>query len=134
MGCADFYLNIISDKKTITNIKENLCLYEKYDVFNYVCEDERIEVEGFFDNLLISAKILFNSIASVAHNTSIVIESQKNEIRFLFNSDLELFNWLYGLYKDKIESYFCDYGCLIVPVDNYYKKRIKLKKYYKKLK
>lgn len=135
MGCADFYLNIYTDDDLVVKICEKLSFYDEFNVFNYLKSENKIEIEGYFDNFLITNKIMF-SVLSFFRNgqDKIEIESMKKHQDFNFNSELEMFNWLFNIYDSKINGYFKDYGFLSIPAKNYYKRRIKLKKYYKKLK
>lgn len=64
MGCADFYLNIYSDNNLVIKICEKLSYYDKFNVFNYLKNENKIEIEGYFDNFLITNKILFSVLSS----------------------------------------------------------------------
>lgn len=135
MGCADFYLNIYSDNNLVIKICEKLSYYDEFNVFNYLKNENKIEIEGYFDNFLITNKILFSVLSSFnVDQDKIVIETMKKNKNFNFNSELEMFNWLFNIYETKMNGYFKDYGFLSIPAKKYYKRRIKLKKYYKKLK
>lgn len=134
MGCADFYLNIYIDESLILCVNEKLNLYDEYNVFNHIESQNKIEIEGYFDNFLIINKILFSVLSSFNDKGKIKLEAMKFVTEFNFQSELELFNWLYKIYEHKMNGYFKDYGFLSIPAKKYYKRRIKLKKYYKKLK
>ena len=134
MGCADFYLNIYIDESLSLCVNEKLNLYDEYNVFNYIKSQNKIEIEGYFDNFLIINKILFSVLSSFNDKEKIKLEAMKSVTEFNFQSELELFNWLYKIYEHKMNGYFKDYGFLSIPAKKYYKRRIKLKKYYKKLK
>ena len=134
MGCADFYLNIYIDESLILCVNEKLNLYDEYNVFNHIESQNKIEIEGYFDNILIINKILFSVLSSFNDKGKIKLEAMKFVTEFNFQSELELFNWLYKIYEHKMNGYFKDYGFLSIPAKKYYKRRIKLKKYYKKLK
>ena len=134
MGCADFYLNIYIDESLSLCVNEKLNLYDEYNVFNHIESQNKIEIEGYFDNFLIINKILFSVLSSFNDKEKIKLEAMKYVTEFNFQSELELFNWLYKIYEHKMNGYFKDYGFLSIPAKKYYKRRIKLKKYYKKLK
>ena len=134
MGCADFYLNIYIDESLILCVNEKLNLYDEYNVFNHIESQNKIEIKGYFDNFLIINKILFSVLSSFNDKGKIKLEAMKFVTEFNFQSELELFNWLYKIYEHKMNGYFKDYGFLSIPAKKYYKRRIKLKKYYKKLK
>lgn len=134
MGCADFYLNIYIDESLSLCVNEKLNLYDEYNVFNHIESQNKIEIEGYFDNFLIINKILFSVLSSFNDKEKIKLEAMKSVTEFNFQSELELFNWLYKIYEHKMNGYFKDYGFLSIPAKKYYKRRIKLKKYYKKLK
>lgn len=55
-------------------------------------------------------------------------------VKFNFNSELELFNWLYKIYDSKLDDYFKSLGFISAPAKDYYRKRNRLKKFYKTLK
>lgn len=134
MGCADFYLTIYTDNNLIVKISEKLNIYSEYNAFNYLNSANKIEIECFFDNFIITNKILFSVLSSFRNNQDkIEIEANKIIRAFNFNSELEMFNWLFDIYGSKMDGYFKDYGFLSIPAKDYYKKRNKLKKYYKKL-
>lgn len=134
MGCADFYLNIYIDESLCLCVNEKLNSYDEYNVFNHIKSQNKIEIEGYFDNILIINKILFSVLSSFNDKEKIKLEAMKSVTEFNFQSELELFNWLYKIYEQKMNGYFKDYGFLSIPAKKYYKRRIKLKKYYKKLK
>lgn len=134
MGSADFYLNIYIDESLSLGVNEKLNLYDEYNAFNHIKSQNKIEIEGYFDNFIITNKILFSVLSSFNNKGKIKLEAMKSVIEFNFQSELELFNWLYKIYEHKMNGYFKDYGFLSIPAKKYYKRRIKLKKYYKKLK
>ncbi len=128
MGCADFYLNIYSDNNLVIKICEKLSYYDKFNVFNYLKNENKIEIEGYFDNFLITNKILFSVLSSfnIAQD-KIVIETMKKNKNFNFNSELEMFNWLFNIYETKMNGYFKDYGFLSIPAKNIIKDELNKK-------
>ena len=134
MGSADFYLNIYIDESLSLCVNEKLNSYDEYNVFNYIKSQNEISIEGYFDNFLITNKILFCVLSSFNDKGKIKLEAMKSVTEFNFQSELELFNWLYKIYEYKMDDYFKDYGFLSIPAKNYYKRRNKYRKYYKKLK
>jgi len=135
MGCADFYLNIYTNNNLDVKICEKLDFYDKFNVFNYLKIENKIEIECFFDNFLITNKILFSILSLFREEQDkIELETMKIKQKFNFISELDMFNWLFDIYESKMNGYFKDYGFLSIPAKDYYKKRIKLKKYYQKLK
>lgn len=71
-------MNIYSDNNLVIKICEKLSYYNKFNVFNYLKNENKIEIEGYFDNFLITNKILFSVLSSfnIAQD-KIVIETMK---------------------------------------------------------
>ncbi len=134
MGLADFYLNIYIDESLSLCVNEKLNSYDEYNLFNYIKSQNEISIECYFDNFLITNKILFSVLSSFNDKGKIKLEAMKSVTEFNFQSELELFNWLYKIYEYKMDDYFKDLGFLSIPAKNYYKRRNKYRKYYKKLK
>lgn len=133
MGSSDFYLSIKTSSDIINEIYYKMNQYKEYLIFNYVRYNDKIELECYFDNMIITSKFLYDIISSIkANSNEIVLETIEYSQIFDFKSELQLFDWLYEIYKNKIDGYYKDLGCLIIPSKNYYKNRIKLRKHYKK--
>lgn len=136
MGIADFYISISANDILLDKINNQLAKYIEYNVFNYVYKNNEILVECFFDNLIITTKLLYKA-CSIEKEDMNQIELEtgiKNVVKFNFHSELELLNWLYRIHESKLEAYFKSLGFISVSAKNYYYNRNKLKKYYKKLK
>ena len=79
MGCADFYLNIYIDESLSLCVNEKLNSYDEYNVFNHIKSQNKIEIEGYFDNFLIINKILFSVLSSFNDKEKIKLEAIKFE-------------------------------------------------------
>ena len=101
MGLADFYLNIYIDESLSLCVNEKLNSYDEYNLFNYIKSQNEIGIEGYFDNFLITNKILFSVLSSFSDKGKIKLEAMKSVTEFNFQSELELFNWLYKIYGYK---------------------------------
>lgn len=53
---------------------------------------------------------------------------------FIFTSVEEFLNYVFSINKNQLLAYYNQMGYLAIDSEKYYKRRIKLKKYYKKLK
>ena len=88
MGCADFYLNIYIDESLSLYVNEKLNSYDEYNVFNHIKSQNKIEIEGYFDNFLIINKILFSVLSSFNDKEKIKLEAMKSVTEFNFQSEL----------------------------------------------
>lgn len=130
MGCADFYISVVGKKDVLDVVNNEL---KKFDYLYKISCNDKIEIEGYFDNFIITVKILYSILKN--YKNTIKIRSLRDEIIFNFTSEIEFLNWLYSLYNEKINNYYKDFGVLFIPSDDYYKRRNKfgLRKYYKKV-
>ena len=130
MGCADFYISVVCKKDVLDVVDNEL---KKFDYLYKISCSDKIEIEGYFDNFIITVKVLYSILKN--YKNTIKIRSLRDEIIFNFNSEIEFLNWLYSLYNEKINNYYKDFGVLFIPSDDYYKRRNKftLRKYYKKV-
>lgn len=130
MGCADFYISVVGKKDVLDVVNNEL---KKFDYIYKISCNDKIEIEGYFDNFIITVKVLYSILKN--YKNTIKIRSLRDEIIFNFNSEIEFLNWLYSLYNEKINNYYKVFGVLFIPSDDYYKRRNKfrLRKYYKKV-
>ncbi len=92
-----------------------------------------LSLECKFDNFLPSIIITFDILYSFKDNI-ISIETCGCVSEFNFNTVEKFLIYMFSINKDKLLSYYRQLGYLAIDSDKYYKKRIHLKKYYKKLK
>ena len=99
---------------------------DKEDELNF------LTLECKFDNLVPSIIIAFNNLCNFKNNIA-SIETHGIEKEFLFNNVEEFLEYVFSVNKNQLLSYYKQMGYLAIDSEKYYKRRIKLKKYYKKL-
>ena len=135
MGMADFYLEIYFKKK---NYDEFQTIYQSFineSIFRILDKEESnfLSLECKFDNLIPSIIIAFNNLYPFKDNID-SIETHGIVKNFIFTSVEEFLDYVFSINKNQLLSYYKQMGYLAVDSEKYYKRRIKLKKYYKKLK
>ena len=135
MGMADFYLKIYFKKK---NYDEFQTIYQSFineSIFRILDKEESnfLSLECKFDNLIPSIIIAFNNLYPFKDNID-SIETHDIVKNFIFTSVEEFLDYVFSINKNQLLSYYKQMGYLAVDSEKYYKRRIKLKKYYKKLK
>ena len=135
MGMADFYLKIYFKKK---NYDEFQTIYQSFineSIFRILDKEESnfLSLECKFDNLIPSIIIAFNNLYPFKENID-SIETHGIVKNFIFTSVEEFLDYVFSINKNQLLSYYKQMGYLAVYSEKYYKRRIKLKKYYKKLK
>ena len=134
MGMADFYLKIYFKK----NYDEFQTIYQSFineSIFRILDKEESnfLSLECKFDNLIPSIIIAFNNLYPFKDNID-SIETHGIVKNFIFTSVEEFLDYVFSINKNQLLSYYKQMGYLAVDSEKYYKRRIKLKKYYKKLK
>ena len=86
-----------------------------------------------FDNLIPSIIIAFNNLYPFKDNI-VSIETHGVVKEFIFTSVEEFLDYVFSINKNHLLSYYKQMGYLAIDSEKYYKRRIKLKRYYKKLK
>lgn len=135
MGMADFYLKIYFKKQ---NYDEFETIYQSFineSIFRILDKEESnfLSLECKFDNLIPSIIIAFNNLYPFKDNID-SIETHGIVKKFIFTSVEEFLDYVFSINKNQLLSYYKQMGYLAVDSERYYKRRIKLKKYYKKLK
>lgn len=135
MGMADFYLKIYFKKQ---NYDEFETIYQSFineSIFRILDKEESnfLSLECKFDNLIPSIIIAFNNLYPFKDNID-SIETHGIVKNFIFTSVEEFLDYVFSINKNQLLSYYKQMGYLSVDSEKYYKRRIKLKKYYKKLK
>ena len=135
MGMAYFYLKIYFKKK---NYDEFQTIYQSFineSIFRILDKEESnfLSLECKFDNLIPSIIIAFNNLYPFKDNID-SIETHGIVKNFIFTSVEEFLDYVFSINKNQLLSYYKQMGYLAVDSEKYYKRRIKLKKYYKKLK
>lgn len=135
MGMADFYLKIYFKKQ---NYDEFETIYQSFineSIFRILNKEESnfLSLECKFDNLIPSIIIAFNNLYPFKDNID-SIETHGIVKNFIFTSVEEFLDYVFSINKNQLLSYYKQMGYLAVDSEKYYKRRIKLKKYYKKLK
>ena len=135
MGMADFYLKIYFKKK---NYDEFQTIYQSFineSIFRILDKEESnfLSLECKFDNLIPSIIIAFNNLYPFKDNID-SIETHGIVKNFIFTSVEEFLDYVFSINKNQLLSYYKQMGYLAIDSEKYYKRRIKLKKYYKKLK
>ena len=136
MGMADFYLKI-NFKKQNYNEFETICQsFINESIFRFLDKDVEsnfLSLECKFDNLIPSIIIAFNNLYPFKDNID-SIETHGIIKDFIFTSVEEFLSYVFSINKNQLLSYYKQMGYLAIDSEKYYKRRIKLKKYYKKLK
>lgn len=135
MGMADFYLKIYFKKQ---NYDEFETIYQSFineSIFRILDKEESnfLFLECKFDNLIPSIIIAFNNLYPFKDNID-SIETHGIVKKFIFTSVEEFLDYVFSVNKNQLLSYYKQLGYLAIDSEKYYKSRIKLKKYYKKLK
>ena len=135
MGMADFYLKINFKKY---NNDEFEAIYQSFineSIFRILDKEDELNfltLECKFDNLVPSIIIAFNNLCNFKNNIA-SIETHGIEKEFLFNNVEEFLEYVFSVNKNQLLSYYKQMEYLAIDSEKYYKRRIKLKKYYKKL-
>lgn len=136
MGMADFYLKINFRKHDYDEFEIVYQSFINESIFRIL--DKEVELnflslECKFDNLIPSIIIAFNNLYPFKDNI-VSIETHGIIKEFIFNSVEEFLDYIFSVNKNQLLSYYNQMGYLAIDAEKYYKRRIKLKKYYKKLK
>ena len=136
MGMADFYLKINFKNH---NINEYESIYQSFvdeKIFRILDKEDELNylsLECKFDNLIPSIIIVFDNLYSFKDNIA-SIETHGIVKEFTFDSVEQFFDYVFSANKNQLLSYYKQLGYFAIDSDKYYKKRIKLKKYYKRMK
>ena len=135
MGMADFYLKIYFKKKNYDEFQTKYQSFINESIFRILDKEESnfLSLECKFDNLIPSIIIAFNNLYPFKDNID-SIETHGIVKNFIFTSVEEFLDYVFSINKNQLLSYYKQMGYLAVDSEKYYKRRIKLKKYYKKLK
>ncbi|MBE6635011.1 MAG: hypothetical protein E7617_02250 [Ruminococcaceae bacterium] len=135
MGIADFYLKI---KFKNYNIDEFTSIYQSFaneKIFRILDKESELNylsIECKFDILIPSIVIVFENLHQHKNNID-SIETYGIITKFDFDTVEDFLRCVFYCNKDKLLSYYNQLGYFAIDADNYYKTRIKLRKYYKKL-
>ena len=136
MGIADFYLKINFFKHNydkFESIHQSLANENIFRILDNESELKFLLLECKFDNLLPSIIISFNILYPIRDNIA-SIETHGVVKEFVFNKVEEFLDFVFSINKNQLLSYYKQMGYLAIPSKKYYKRRSKLKKYYKVLK
>ena len=132
---ADFYLKVNFNEQNIVDFESIYQIFANEKIFRTLDKDFELKfliLECQFDNLIPTIIIAFNKLYSFRNNIA-SIETSGIVKRFAFDSAEEFLNYVFCSNKDKLLSYYEQMGYLAINSDKYYERRIKLRKYYKKL-
>ena len=135
MGMADFYLKINFKKQ---NYNEFETIYQSFineSIFRFLDKDVEsnfLSLECKFDNLIPSIIIAFNNLYPFKGNIA-SIETYGVVKEFIVTSVEEFLDYVFSVNKNKLLSYYKQMGYLAIDSEKYYEKRVKLKKYFKKM-
>ncbi len=136
MGMADFYLKINFREY---NHDEFEAVYQSFvneSIFRILDKEAELNflsLECKFDNLIPSIIIAFNNLYPFKDNID-TIETHGVLNEFIFTNVEEFLTYVFSINKNQLLSYYKKMGYLAIDSEKYYKRRINLKKYYKKLK
>lgn len=136
MGMADFYLKINFRKHNYDEFETVYQLFVNETIFRILDKEAELNflsLECKFDNLIPSIIIAFDNLYPFKDNI-VSIETHGVVKRFIFTNVEEFLDYVFSINKNQLLSYYKQMGYLAIDSEKYYKKRIKLKKYYKKLK
>lgn len=136
MGMADFYLKINYKKSSVNALDELYQALNRESIFRVLTKDANscfLSIECKFDNFIPSLIIAFDYLSSFAENI-ISIETHGSTVIFEFHNIDEFLAFMFSSNKNQLLSYYKHMGYFAIDSEKYYKRRIKLKKYYKKLK
>lgn len=135
MGIADFYLTVVFKKNNYAVFEKVYQLFAAEEIFRILDKEEtlnHLSLECKFDNLIPSIIIAFNILYPLEKNIE-SIETNSIVKEFTFTCVDELLNYVFNANKIKLLGYYTQLGYFSINSKNYYKIRIKLKKYFKKL-
>lgn len=133
---ADFYLKINFkkyDSEEFESIYQSFVSQKMFRILDKEVEMNYLSLECKFDNFIPSIIIVFNNLFSFKDNI-VSIETHGSVKEFSFDSVDEFLSYVFSSNKDQLLSYYKQMGYLTIDSGKYYKSRIKLKKYYKKMK
>lgn len=136
MGMADFYLKINFRKHNYDEFETVYQSFVNETIFRILDKEAELNflsLECKFDNLIPSIIIAFDNLYPFKDNI-VSIETQGVVKKFIFTNVEEFLDYVFSINKNQLLSYYKQMGYLAIDSEKYYKKRIKLKKYYKKLK
>ena len=136
MGMADYYLKINFKKQNYDEFESIYQLFINENIFRVLDKDVELNflsLECKFDNLIPAIIIAFNNLYPFKNNIDF-IETHGIIKEFIFNNIEEFLYYVFSVNKNQLLSYYTQMGYFAIDSEKYYKKRIKLKKYYKKLK
>lgn len=135
MGMADFYLKVNFRKHNCEAFKAVYQSFANETIFRILDKEDELNflsIECKFDNLIPSIIIAFNNLYPFKDSIA-TIETQGVLTEFIFTNVEEFLNHIFSVNKDKLLAYYNQMGYLAIDSEKYYQRRIKLKKYYKKL-
>lgn len=133
---ADFYLKINFRKHNYDEFETVYQSFVNETIFRILDKEAELNflsLECKFDNLIPSIIIAFDNLYPFKDNI-VSIETQGVVKKFIFTNVEEFLDYVFSINKNQLLSYYKQMGYLAIDSEKYYKKRIKLKKYYKKLK
>lgn len=136
MGMTDFYLKINFNEHNIVDFESIYQSFVNEKIFKILDKDFELNfltLECQFDNIIPTIIIAFNNLCAFRNNI-FSIETYGIVKEFSFGSVEEFLNYVFCSNKNKLLSYYKQLGYLAIDSNKYFEKRIKLRKYYKKLK
>lgn len=133
---ADFYLKINFRKHNYDEFETVYQSFVNESIFRILdkeAESNSLSLECKFDNLIPSIIISFNNLYPFKDNI-VSIETHGTVKEFIFTSVDEFLDHVFSINKNQLLSYYRQMGYLAIDSEKYYKRRIKLRRYYKKLK
>lgn len=136
MGIADFYLKINFREQNYEEFETICRSFAREGIFRILDRENDLNflsLECKYDNLIPSVIIVFNTLYPLKDNVA-SIETHGIVKEFLFVSVEEFLDCVFSINKNKLLAYYNQLGYLAIDSEKYYKRRTKLKKYYRKLK
>lgn len=136
MGIADFYLKINFRKYDYGKFETIYQSFVNESIFRILDKETELNflsLEYQFDNFVPAIIIAFNNLYPFKDNIA-SIETHGVIKEFIFISVEEFLEYIFSINKNQLLAYYNQIGYLGIEAKDYYKNRIKLRKYYKKLK
>lgn len=130
MGMTDFYIVIFTDSQRCDQIYTDFIKAKYSNVFSLTKtrNQDGLEAECIFDNLIITAQIIYDLLNRNHCNASNTkIETFFNILDFDFHSQSDFLNFLYNIHYNRIMDYYKNLGYFYFNKKSYHLNRNKRK-------
>ncbi len=129
MGVESFYVKIKNTK--ISDIK---ALMEEYgDCWDFSVDNDYFCITGALVSLFPVVELIYH-ICNAVKDRPLYIGSLNREVCFNFDSYFDFLDWMYKIWREKLDYFNKNFGVFAIKPSKYYKSYSKLqKKYYRKI-